>query len=283
MNASPIALVTGCSSGVGLHTAVRLAEVGFRVVATMREPAKRQALMDEAGRAGVAVDVAPLDVCRPESIDAAVADAMARHGRIDLLVNNAGAGFLGSVEQTSDADLRRTMETNFFGVWNLTKAVLPRMREAGRGRIITITSVGGLLGQPFNEAYCAAKFAVEGMMEGLAPLAQQFGVQVCLVEPGPINTEFVASVRASSQSALAALAEPYATLAQRYMGATGHVFATYGQSGDDIARIVAGLATAERPDFRTITSDFAMATVARKVVDRTGNSVIQAFADRLKG
>ena len=278
-----VALVTGCSTGVGLHAAVRLAEAGFIVVATMRDTGKRQALLDEAAKAGVAVEVVPLDVCSQGSIDAVVADCIARHGRIDLLVNNAGAGFLGSVEQTGDEDLRRTMETNFFGVWNLTKAVLPHMRAAGSGRIITVTSVGGLLGQPFNEAYCAAKFAVEGMMEGLAPLARQFGVDVCLVEPGPINTEFVASVRSTSLGALAAMAEPYATLAQRYIAASGDVFATYGQTGDDIARIIANLATAERPDFRTITSDFAMATVASKVVDRTGNSVIEAFANRLKG
>ena len=278
-----VALVTGCSTGVGLHAAVRLAEAGFIVVATMRDTGKRQALLDEAAKAGVAVEVVPLDVCSQGSIDAVVADCIARHGRIDLLVNNAGAGFLGSVEQTGDEDLRRTMETNFFGVWNLTKAGLPHMRAAGSGRIITVTSVGGLLGQPFNEAYCAAKFAVEGMMEGLAPLARQFGVDVCLVEPGPINTEFVASVRSTSLGALAAMAEPYATLAQRYMAASGNVFATYGQTGDDIARIIANLATAERPDFRTITSDFAMATVASKVVDRTGNSVIEAFANRLKG
>ena len=283
MPTKPVALVTGCSTGVGLHTAVRLAEAGYSVVATMRDTAKQQALFDVAADVGVEIEVRPLDVCHQASIDTAVRAVIAAHGRIDVLVNNAGAGFLGSVEQTSDDDLRRTMETNFFGVWNVTKAVLPQMREQGSGRIISVTSVGGLLGQPFNEAYCAAKFAVEGMMEGLAPLAQQFGVKVSLVEPGPINTEFVASVRSTSQDSLAAMAEPYATLAQRYMAASGNVFATYGQTGDDIARIIAGLAQAESPDFRTITSDFAMATVASKVVDRTGNAVIEAFASRLRG
>lgn len=281
--ADKVALVTGCSTGVGLHTAIRLAEAGYAVVATMRDPGKQQALQDEAAKAGISVDVAPLDVCSQASIDAAVTDCMARHGRIDLLVNNAGAGFLGSIEHTGDDDLRRTMETNFFGVWNLTKAVLPHMRAAGSGRIISVTSVGGLLGQPFNEAYCAAKFAVEGMMEGLAPLARQFGVDICLVEPGPINTEFVASVRATSQASIAAMSEPYGTLIQRYIAASGNVFATYGQTGDEIAQIIADLAAAQNPNFRTITSDFAMATVASKVVDRTGNSVIEAFANRLKG
>jgi NAD(P)-dependent dehydrogenase (short-subunit alcohol dehydrogenase family) len=121
------------------------------------------------------------------------------------------------------------------------------------------------------------------MMEGLAPLARQFGVEVCLVEPGPINTEFVASVRATSQASIAAMTEPYGTLAGRYMGSTGDVFATYGQTGDDIARIIAALAVAEDPDFRTITSDFAKTMVSSKVVDQTGNSVIEIFANRLKG
>ena len=283
MTDQPVALITGCSTGVGLHAAVRLAEAGYAVVATMRDPSKRKALLDACVAAGVSVEVRALDVCNQASIDGAVAGVIASHGRIDVLVNNAGAGLLGSVEQTGDADLRRTMETNFFGVWNLTKAVLPQMRGQGSGKIISVTSVGGLLGQPFNEAYCAAKFAVEGMMEGLAPLAKQFGVDLCLVEPGPINTEFVASVRATSAAVLGSLQEPYATLAQRYMGSTGDVFATYGQTGDDIARIIAALAMADSPDFRTITSDFAKAMVASKVVDPTGNSVIKIFDERLKG
>lgn len=280
---SKVALITGCSSGVGLHTAARLAEQGWQVVATMRNTARDTALQAECAALGVAVEVAALDVSSPASIDSAVAGVLARHGRIDLLVNNAGAGFLGSVEQTGDADLRQTMEVNFFGVWNCTRAVLPAMREAGRGRIISVTSVGGLLGQPFNEAYCAAKFAVEGMMEGLAPLAAQMGIQICLVEPGPINTEFVASTQASSAAAVAAMHPTYGALARRYIAATGNVFATHGQTGDDIARIIRALAEAEKPDFRTITSDFAKAMVQPKVVDPTGNNVLELFAARLSG
>lgn len=276
-----LALVTGCSTGVGLHTAVRLAEAGWQVVATMRDTGKSAALLEEAAKAGVALEILPLDVTQQASIDAAVTDVLARHGRIDLLVNNAGAGLLGSVENTSDADLRRTMEVNFFGVWNMTRAVIPHMRDHGRGRIISVTSVGGLLGQPFNEAYCAAKFAVEGMMEGFAPLARQMGIKVSLVEPGPINTEFVASVRSSSAEAIAGMGEPYAAMVANYMGATGDVFATYGQSGDDIARIIADLARQENPPFRTITSDFAKAMVKPKVVDETGNNVVDLFAARL--
>jgi NAD(P)-dependent dehydrogenase (short-subunit alcohol dehydrogenase family) len=283
MAGKQVALVTGCSTGVGLHTAIRLAEQGFAVIATMRDTGKCQPLLDEAEQAGITLDVEPLDVTDQQSIDQAVERTIANKGRIDLLVNNAGAGFLGSLEQTSDADLRRTMEVNFFGVWNTTKAVIPHMRERGSGRIISVTSVGGLLGQPFNEAYCAAKFAVEGMMEAFAPIARQLGIKVSLVEPGPINTEFVASVRSSSQDSIAAMGPPYDKLAAAYLAASGNVFATYGQTGDDIARIIAEVAALENPDFRYLTSDFARATVATKVVDPTGNSVIEVFAARLKG
>lgn len=283
MDEAKVALVSGCSSGVGLHAAVRLAEAGFRVIATMRDPAKAGPLQAAAAAAGVEVSVAPLDVTVRESIEAAVADALGRYGRIDCLVNNAGGGFLGSVEQTSDQELRQVFELNFFGVWNLTKAVLAPMREAGRGRIISVTSVGGLLGQPFNEAYCAAKFAVEGMMEGLAPLASNMGIDVCLVEPGPIQTEFVASAQSASRDSIARMASPYDRFAGNYMKSLGDVFAKMGQTGDDIARIIAALATAESPDFRTITSDYAKAMVASKVVDPTGNSIPPIFTARLAG
>lgn len=281
--AKPIALVTGCSTGVGLHTAVRLAQAGYDVVATMRDTGKQQPLLDEAAKADVSFEVRALDVTEQASIDACVAGIIADHGRIDVLVNNAGAGFLGSLEQTSDADLRRTMEVNFFGVWNTTKAVVPHMRAARDGRIISVTSVGGLLGQPFNEAYCAAKFAVEGMMEGFAPLAQAMGIKVSLVEPGPINTEFVASVRSSSASAIAGMTAPYDKMAGNYLGATSDVFATYGQTGDEVAEIIVAVATAEKPDFRNITSPFAKTAVASKVVDETGNSVVEIFARRIAG
>lgn len=278
-----VALVTGASSGVGLHTAVALAAAGHVSIATMRDTARAGALRALAAEAGVAVEVRALDVESPEAIAAVVEAVIADHGRIDVLVNNAGAGFLGSVEQTTEADLQRVMGANFFGVWRMTKAVLPHMRAAGSGRIISVTSVGGLIGQPFNEAYCAAKFAVEGMMEGLAPLARRMGLWVSLIEPGPINTEFVANVRATSQGTLAALTAPYDRFLAAYMGASGDVFATHGQTGADIAAVILEAATAEAPHLRYVTSPFARQVVAPKVVDYDGDSVVEAFAARLGG
>ena len=280
-NHKPTVLITGASTGVGMHSALRFAAAGFETVATMRDVSKSAALMEMARAANLKVKVLPLDVASGASIATCVKAVLEEFGGIDVLLNNAGAGFLGSVEQTSEAQLRSVMEVNFFGVWNTTKAVLPSMRERGSGRIISVSSVGGLLGQPFNEAYCAAKFAVEGMMEGLAPLARRMGIHVSLVEPGPINTEFVNSVRSSSTAITEGLAAPYDRMLASYMGASADVFAKYGQTGDDIAQIILAVTQSDRPNFRNITSDFAKMIVKPKVVDMTGDSIVEIFAARL--
>ena len=170
-----IALVTGTSSGVGLSAAVLLARAGFHVIATMRDLNKAEPLKARVSAAGVHLEVRQLDVQDQASIDACVGDILATYGAVDLLVNNAGVGFLGSIEQTSAEDLARLMDINFLGVWRMTQAVFPAMRERRAGRIITVTSIGGVIGQPFNDAYCAAKFAAEGLMESLAPTARKLG------------------------------------------------------------------------------------------------------------
>ena len=163
----------------------------------MRDTKKASLFEQRAKEAGVVIDVRQLDVQDDASIERCVQDVIKTYDHIDLLVNNAGAGYLGTLEQTSPQDLQRTMDINFFGVWRVTQAVFPLMRAARSGRILTVTSVGGLIGQPFNDAYCAAKFAVQGLMESLAPVAKQLGIDVCLIEPGAVNTEFVSSVEAS--------------------------------------------------------------------------------------
>jgi len=277
-----LALVTGCSSGIGLATAVSLAGAGWRVVATLRDLSKRAALDARAQQAGVELEVRELDVAEPASISRCIAGVLAEHDAIDLLVNNAGFGQLGSVEQVSPAALERTFATNFFGVWNLTRAVLPGMRERKSGRIVTVTSIGGLIGQPFNDAYCAAKFAVEGMMESLAPVARELGVHVSLVEPGPVHTEFVASTRAKSADVLASGVPGYAKLVANYAASTQSVFAEHGQSGDDVAKLVVAIASEPRPHLRYATSEFALGLIRQKYVDPSGDSVLELFGARLR-
>ena len=272
MNSKPVALITGTSSGIGLSAAIFLARAGFHVVATMRDPKKSQPLMERAKSERLELEVSRVDVQDDASIKSCVADIMAKHGRIDLLLNNAGSGFVSSTEQTPLPVLQKIMDVDFFGVWRCTQAVLPHMRKAASGRIITVSSIGGLIGQPFNDAYCAAKFAVEGMMESLAPLAKCFGVHVSLIEPGPVNTEFVATV--TKEAAQGITIDAYTPFQTRYINGSRQRFATVGQTGDDIAAVIVTAATEASPSLRYVTSDLMKGIAGRKYVDITGNSII---------
>jgi len=268
---SKVALITGTSTGIGLSTAILLARSGFTVVATMRDPGKADALRERARKEGVTIDVRQLDVCDQASVDACVGATLGAHGHIDVLVNNAGAGRLGTTEQLTMGAVQATFDVNFFGVWRVTQAVLPGMREARSGRILSVSSIGGLLGQPFNDAYCAAKFAVEGMMESLATVAAQLGIHVSLIEPGPVHTEFVASVRAAHGDAAP---DAYQPLLEAYLGNTMARFSNAGQTGDDIARVILEAATAEAPHLRYVTSAMVQGLAGRKYVDTTGDSIV---------
>lgn len=158
---------------------------GDRVVATARKPA---ALADLAAGAPDRVLLAELDVTRPEQIRTAVDAALSRFGQIDVLVNNAGFSIVGAVEETSDEQLRATMELMFFGAVAITKAVLPHMRERRSGTIVQITSVGGVATSPGFGAYCAAKHALEAVSESLSLEVKPLGIRVLVVEPGAFRT-----------------------------------------------------------------------------------------------
>ena len=192
-------------------------------------------------------------------------------------MNNAGAGFVGTTEQMALDDVRRVMEVNFFGTWQVTQAVLPHMRGAGSGRIITITSIGGLIGQPFNDAYCAAKFAVEGMMESLAPVMRPYGVHVSLIEPGAVRTEFVANVGRPQEASQG----PYHTMLSAYLDSVEGAYAA-GQTGEEVAEVIVQVAGEAQPKLRYQTSDMIRGLTARKYVDPTGESVLAITGSRLK-
>ncbi|MEC9396030.1 MAG: SDR family oxidoreductase, partial [Myxococcota bacterium] len=194
---SKVILITGTSTGLGVSIAVQAAAAGHIVYATMRDLSKRQVLDDAAAAAGVTLHISRLDVQDSESIAEAVQAMIAREGRVDVLVNNAGVGFARSLEQASEEDIQRVIDVNFTGVVRCTRAVLPYMREARAGHVINISSVGGLIGQPFNEIYCGAKFAVEGFTESLSSyVTPAFGVHFTAVEPGGIASEFANNVLA---------------------------------------------------------------------------------------
>ena len=262
---------------MGLHTAVRLAQAGYTVVATMRDLAKADALLAAASEAGVALDLRALDVTDPAAVTEAVAAVVADHGRIDVLVNNAGRGSVTTLEQLTDEVLQAQLDVNYLGVARLTRAVLPHMREAGRGRIVTVTSVGGAVGQPFADAYCGAKFAVEGLMQSLAPVMARFGVGVSVVEPGPVATSFVANVDrgavAGDPREVASIdAGPYTELVRAYLRRSASTFAA-AQSAADAARTIVEAATTDDWRFRWQTSEAATAFVGLSLSDPTGAQV----------
>ncbi|MEU3775174.1 SDR family NAD(P)-dependent oxidoreductase [Streptomyces sp. NPDC032472] len=267
-------LITGTSTGIGLAAAVAAAQAGWHTVATMRDTSRATALIDAAREAGVAdrVQVERMDVTDAASVTACVEQVVAQHGRLDAVVNNAGAGFAGTLEQQDGMTaVRASMEVNYFGVVEVTRAALPHLRASG-GRLITVTSVGGAVGQPFNEAYCAAKFAVEGFMESLAPVAATVGVQVSLVEPGAVTSEFVAN----QQEVIARLmadAGPYAPALKAYIERTIASYGTSPQTSAEAAAPLVALLDVERMPLRVQTSDWARTFVATKLTDLDGSAV----------
>ncbi|MCW7940658.1 short-chain dehydrogenase [Streptomyces hygroscopicus] len=272
MSSSKVVLITGTSSGIGLASAVAAARAGWRTVATLRDPRRADALHRAAADAGVDLDVRQLDVTDETSVAAAVEGVLADHGRLDAVVNNAGAGHVGTLENETIADVRAVMEVNFFGVLNVSKAALPHLRASG-GRLITVTSVGGVVGQPFNEAYCAAKFAVEGHMESLAPVASVLGMTVCVIEPGAVATEFVDNIGIDVEAELIA-AGPYAPVMKSYIDRTVAQFGTGAQTPAEVAETVIEALTADRPAFRLQTSDWARTFTGTKLADLDGSAVL---------
>ncbi|NNF56374.1 MAG: SDR family oxidoreductase [Acidimicrobiales bacterium] len=270
-----ITLISGCSSGIGLHSAIACAKAGHTVVATMRRLDKARELTEAATAAGVEIELEPLDITDPDSIDACVGAVLERHGRIDALVNNAGSSYVGTLEQTSAEILGQVMDVNFTGHAQLTRAVLPSMRSQGSGSILSITSVGGVVGQPFNDAYCAAKFATEGLMESLAPVAKTFGINVTLLEPGPVASEFVSNITKLVDERLAATGDPYHALFSSYVERTKGAFAN-AQHPDEIAEAVVSILADPAPAFRNQSSSRATAFAAMKLSDLDGSTVQSA-------
>jgi len=179
--------ITGASTGLGRTLAETVLAHGDRVVATARNVT---ALDDLTGAHENDVIRLPLDVTDPVQVRTAVAEAIERAGAIDVLVNNAGHGLIGALEELSDGQIQRILGTNVFGVLAVTRAVLPHMRARRRGHIVQLSSVGGMVGNPGHALYATSKFALEGMSEALAGEVKPLGIRVTIVEPGPFRTDF---------------------------------------------------------------------------------------------
>ena len=244
-------LITGTSSGIGLETALYLAERGLQVYATMRNLSRRGLLDAEAARRNVQLQVLQLDITDRASIETAVCTIVEQSGGIYGLVNNAGIIIRAYFEDVSDSEMRQVFETNVFGTMAVTRAVLPYMRATRRGRIVIISSAGGRIAAPGSSAYCASKFALEGFGEALAQEVAPLGLQVVLIEPGFIKTELLGRNRHIAVRALDPDGPYYRWFQQLEKMADEELQASH-TSATDVAQAVHRALTAKRPNLRYV-------------------------------
>ena len=264
-----VVLITGCSSGIGLASAVHFAQRGCTVVATMRNLDRSDALRGALAAARVDADIRVLDVNSDSSVVEAVVGVVADHGPVDIVISNAGIGVAGTTEELSLDDFKASIDTNLFGAIRLLHAVLPTMRERGSGRFIAVSSISGALGLPFNDAYCASKNALEGLLESLYPVAEKFGVYVSVVEPGPVTGEFV--TKSFGPTGVVA-GDPYAAMKAKFKAIQDGGYET-AQTNEEIAEVIWQVAQAEAPVLRYQTSESVAKLLGVKLKDLTGERI----------
>ncbi len=244
---SKAVLITGCSTGIGRATAQRLAKAGRRVYATAR---KLEAIADLEA---VGCRLLQLDVCDEDSIRGAVTQVNDAEGAIGVLVNNAGYGSEGPFEEVPMAEVRRQFETNVFGLIRLTQLVLPRMRAQRWGKVVNVSSMGGRLVLPGGAFYHATKFAVEAMSDALRFEVRSFGIDVIVVEPGAIMTQF-GDTAVARVDALGSEDSAYAEFRRKLAGEIRKSYAgkpdALGGVADDVARVIQGAISVRRPKTR---------------------------------
>jgi NAD(P)-dependent dehydrogenase (short-subunit alcohol dehydrogenase family) len=293
--------VTGSSSGVGAHLVALLAKK-YLVYATMRNTASRAILTEACLAAGAEVTefdavgpvngpgvrIRPMDVTSDESVNNCLATIFQETSNvIDICVNNAGYSEAGQIEMLSMEACKNQYETNVFGVIRVTKAVIPKMRERQQGRMIVVSSMGGVSGIPFNDIYCSSKFAVEGLYESLAPFYKAFNVWVSIIEPGPIHTSFVTNAKRHemkfdnehpTMTKYKELQDSYLTKMM-----AGFNDKTIAQTGEEVAQhIIDHAILPEVPDVRIQTNSHPkyIAAAKAKLADTTGNVARDMMYDR---
>jgi len=256
---NPVWLITGCSSGFGRELAKLVLARGWRAVVTARDPSKVADIAE--GHHDQAL-VMPLDVTRRAQIDEVVVETKQRFGRIDVLVNNAGYGYLAAIEEGEDEAVRALFEANVFGLIDMTKAVLPIMREQRGGLIVNVSSIGGLTSFAATGYYHATKYAVEGISESLATEVRPLGIDVLIVEPGPFRTNWSGPSIKQSATRIDAYAATAGERRKLIETRSGH------QPGDPVraAQAIIDAALSDAPPLRLLLGKAAL-NLARKKLD----------------
>ena len=272
---TPVWFITGCSTGFGEALAKLVLDRGWRAVVTARDATRVGGLA--GAHAGAALPLA-LDVTKPEQVTAAVTAATERFGRIDVLVNNAGYGYQSSVEEGQDDEIRAQFEANTFGLFALTRAVLPVMRRQRAGHVINITSVAGLIGFPSSGYYAASKHAVEGWSDALAAEVKPLGIHVTCVEPGPSRTDWAGRSLRQTPSRIA----DYAETAARRMADTKGYSGT--QAGDPVraGEVMIRLTARTDPPRHIVLGEWGFDMVTRQLRERLAGIEAQR-EEKLRG
>ncbi|XP_072539072.1 retinol dehydrogenase 8 [Salminus brasiliensis] len=276
-----VVLITGCSSGIGLAIAVLLArdeKKRFMVYATMRNLAKQEPLVEAAGRTlGQTLEIRQLDVCDEKSIKDCVDGLPDR--RVDILISNAGMGLVGPIECQSIEEMKTIMDTNFFGLVRLLKEILPDMKTRKSGHIVVISSVMGIQGILFNDIYAASKFAVEGFCESLAVQAMRFKLNISLIEPGPVVTEFERKVYEEGMKTDLSKADKVTAdmFLNIYMKHWTQIFESLGQTPEVIAEHTLKIIMMDNPPFRHQTNTLYTPVTTLKYADPNGDLPIDTF------
>lgn len=256
-----VSIVTGSSSGIGLETVLTLARNGYFTYATMRNPEKDAPIKNALKKENLPIKVIQLDVIDDESLKNAIDHVTSEAGRIDVLVNNAGYGLVGALEELSMEEIKTQYETNLFGLVRVIQAVLPTMRKQRSGRILNLSSGAGLFGYPGGSAYVSSKFAVEGLSESMAYELEPFGIRVILIEPGFVQTNFANSMVIAKKAQDPT--SPYSQMMQR-IAASSSELAKSGSSADLVANVILDAATNPNPRLRYLVGKDVEAWAASK-------------------
>ena len=264
MQQKKIAVVTGSSSGIGFETSLLLARNGFYTYATIRSLDKSSKLVDISNEEdnNLSLDVLQLDVTDDKSVKDAINIIADKQGRIDLVVNNAGYGSTGAVEDFSIDEIKAQFETNFFGAIRVIQSVLPLMRKQRTGIIVNISSIGGRIAFPFSPSYASTKFALEGLSEALQYEIDQFGIKVILIEPGIIKTNFLDNIKRAKRATDPN--SPYNELLQRRIERLKTMFEN-GTAPEEVAKVI----------LKAVTSDNNEKLDLRYVVGSDANSLLE--------
>jgi short-subunit dehydrogenase len=247
-----VAVVTGSSSGIGFETALTLARNGFYTYATMRNLKKSTSIEEIADKEALPLKVIELDVDDDLSAKNAIQEEIiSEKQRIDILVNNAGYGLIGPIEDTSiEEEIKPQFETNLYGVIRVTQQVLPIMRRQKNGRIVNVSSIGGIIGYPFSAAYCSTKFALEGLSESLSYELDQFGIKVILIEPALVISDFHNNVKMAAKKGDNPDDSPYTQMMQKLFAEYKQVQEQYQIPAEEVAKVILSAAILDNPDRR---------------------------------